>query len=210
MKRRILMSLLVIGAVTALVGFTVADFNDTETSVGNTVSTGSLNLKLGTTTGGPTNCVYTDPYVSSFFDIDNAKPGDSQEVTICVWNDGSIDGTLSGNVTNLDDVEVGDCNEPEALVDTTCGDGDAGELAQNVLVKIWVDVDCMNDFDTGEDILVFEDNMIQLELFGFPTGDMNADSSWCYGILATVHAGAGNEIQTDKVTADLTFTLIQD
>lgn len=233
-KRSILMSLLVIGAVTALVGFTVAQFSDTEKSDNNVITTLDLNLQLGTTPSGLEGCVYEDPFTGKFFDIHDAKPGDVHEVTICVWNDGGIAGDLTFDVSGLTDTEPG-CTEPEAVAEAanngdgttgvcaTNGEGTDGELSENVTVDIWVDMgdngtpcDNVNSDPTvdevwvGGDLWFFSGDLDTLAAYvDTEPSPMAADEELCFGIKATVNPGAGNEIQLDMVTADITFTLVQ-
>lgn len=210
MKRNILLSLLVIGAVTALVGAASwATFSDTETSTGNVISTGSLNLLVGTNDGS--GCSYTDdPFTAPLFSLINAAPGDSQEKTICLKNDGTIDGVLSVAITGSD-VEVGDCNEPElAAGDTTCTDGQAGELAANTNVDIWDDSPtCNNIKEPGESSVWIgtADSLGSLGSLGPFT--YAAGQEECVGVQVTVSSLAGNEVQTDALTGDATFTLVQ-
>lgn len=218
MKRSILMSLLVIGAVTALMGFTIAQFNDSETSENNTIATGSLDLKVDVDDDTPQDCAElgNDP-LGAIVTISGAAPRTSDEDTICVRNDGTIDGILDADVSGLTDTEIG-CNEPEQVAEgsPTCT-APVGELSENVVVDIWVEGDCNNvNADTifdgnrmGGELWFFSGNMDGLAAFDFPPGDMPAGSQWCYGIETTVNAGADNKIQTDEVTADITFTLTQ-
>lgn len=210
MKRSILLSVLVIGAVAALVGAgSWATFSDTETSNDNIVSTGSLNLKVGTTTGGQENCQYIDPWTGPLFSLINAAPGDSKEVTICLKNDGSIPGNLSTEFSSFEDKEVGSCAEPESSAgDTTCNNGDPGELAQWVDVLIWADDDCDNQNDAGEYVF-FNGTASGLNNFSIPPIPYAPGMETCVGAKATVSTNADNTAQTDKVEVDVTFTLTQ-
>ncbi len=213
MKRSILLSVLVIGAVAALVGAgSWATFSDTETSEDNIVSTGSLNLQVGTTTGGPENCQYTDPWTGPLFTMTDAAPGDSEEVTICLKNDGSMAGNLVTTFSPVQDVEVGNCAEPESSAgDTTCNDEDAGELAQFVNVVIWADDDCDNVQD-GVEFVFFNGPATGLSGLIIPASGQityNPGDQACVGAKATVSSSADNKAQTDKVTVDVTFTLTQ-
>lgn len=207
MKRSILLSVLVLGAVAALVGAgSWATFSDTETSEDNIVSTGSLNLIVGTTTGGP-QCVFNDPWVGPLFSLTNAAPGDSDEVTICLMNIGNLDGNLSASLT-VTDKEDGACMEPESSAgDTTCNAGDPGELGQFVQVVVWEDTDCDNTLDPGEDVW-FNDTANNAPMTIGPT-PFAGGAFMCVGVEATVLSSADNTAQTDKVEADVTFTLTQ-
>jgi len=211
MKRSILLSVLIIGAVAALVGAgSWAQFSDTETSENNVVSTvAGPNLEVGTTTNGKANCQYTDPWSGPLLSLTNAAPGDSAEVTICLKNSGGLAGTLSTVFDNFQDVEVGACAEPESEAgDTTCNDGDAGELAPYVNVLIWADDDCDNVYDSGEYVF-FQGTADQLPSASIPSFPYNPGDENCVGAQATVNSNADSKAQTDKVAVDVTFALSQ-
>lgn len=210
MKRSILLSVLVLGAVAALVGAgSWATFSDTEKSADNIVSTGSLNLKVGKTTGGLSNCNYTDPWSGPLFSLENAAPGASEEVTICLKNEGNLAGNLSTAFSNYEDKEVGPCTEPEQEAgDATCNDGEQGDLGQFVHVLIWADDDCNNQHD-GNEYVFYQGTAAQLPSASIPTIQYTPGMETCVGAKATVNSGAGNSAQTDKVEVDVTFTLAQ-
>jgi predicted ribosomally synthesized peptide with SipW-like signal peptide len=104
MKRSILLSLLVIGAVAALItAATAADFSDEVTSDGNTFATGTLLLSVddhcgaGDTTGqrttGGSPCD-ADSHVVTVT-ADGFKPGDTKTWDFSVTNDGTVAGALT-------------------------------------------------------------------------------------------------------------------
>ena len=121
----------VLAIIAALVGIgAYGIFTDTETSEENSLTAGTLDLKVGG---------QDDPNVAhmSFTDI---KPGDSFSKNWKVMNDGSIDGHLTVKIENI----VGDdngCNEPETVAEegehgtATCGAGQ-GELGYFLRVKV--------------------------------------------------------------------------
>ncbi len=216
MKRNLLLSLLVVGAMTALVGAASwATFSDTETSTGNTISTTSLNLEMGSTSGGLVNCAYTDPFAGPLLTLADAAPGDSAEVTVCLKNDSTLDGVINATLTVASDVEVGDCNEPEKDAEvilnggTSCLNNDSGELAANTNIHIWADLDCDNTFDPGDgEFSLFDDLASSLPAVVGPA-NYAAGEAACTGVLATVLLGAGNEAQTDSLSLDVDATLTQ-
>ncbi|MEE6211158.1 TasA family protein [Salarchaeum sp. III] len=84
-RRRALGGLLTLGAAGAAGGAgTMAYFSDTETSTGNTVSAGTMNLELGAPGG-----TYGDG-VSGVFSVGNLAPGDTLGGTVVARNDGSL------------------------------------------------------------------------------------------------------------------------
>ncbi len=136
---KILLSLAIIGIVgSTAVGLTTAYFSDTETSIGNTFTAGTLDLKVN---GG-------DVFVP--YSVSNLKPGDSKGTdTYTITNTGSLPGLLSFKVTNVTTNENG-VAEPE----TSAGDAENvrldpdgysiaasgyGELLDQVYLTFWVD-----------------------------------------------------------------------
>ena len=217
MKRNLLLSLLVVGVMTSLVGVASwATFSDTETSTGNTISTASLNLKMGATTTNLAGCDFTvDPFSGPLFTAAGLAPGDSAEVTVCLKNDSTMAGVINATLSVASDVEVGACTTPEAvsefLIDggTTCGAGNSGELTENTNILIWADFDCDNTFDPGDGEFSLFDGLAS----GLPVtvGPANyaAGQAACTGVLATILLAAGNEVQTDSLSIDVDATLTQ-
>jgi predicted ribosomally synthesized peptide with SipW-like signal peptide len=135
--KKILLSVFAISAVLALVvGATVAQFEDTETSTGNTFSAGTLDLTVDN---------HNDPDVVHVT-LGNMKPGDGEggaehstiqyQWTLC--NAGTLPGQPSIEFKNLSDLD-NSCTEPEAStpsLDTTCGGDPDGELSDNLYLKV--------------------------------------------------------------------------
>ena len=157
--RKILISLTIIGVVSAIViGATRAYFSDTETSTGNTFSAGSLDLKINNSSYLYSNGVITQSPQTSwyeardltnelFFNFYDLKPGDGGEDTISIHltgNDAWL--CMKFEITQADDVS---CSEPESEVDETCGQGKAGELQNDLEFVFWVD-DGDNVLETNE------------------------------------------------------------
>lgn len=198
--RSILVSLVVIGIAAAAAGAGVmAHFSDEETSTGNSVQAGTLDLYFGET--------------SAALAVENAAPGDSGMTTFTLRNDGTIDGVLSFNVTNLINSE-NDQNEPEQLVDTTAGEFD-GELGNYLYVTMWVDEDGDAEFNSTVDTLVIDNELINdvedVELEA--TSELTAESQKALVVEWTVGQEgnhAGNDIQSDGVSFDINVLLSQD
>lgn len=101
-RRRVLGGVATIGAASAAAGAgTMAYFSDTESSTGNTVSAGTLDLTSGGDNG---------PY--GIIDVDNKAPGWSTTTTLSLQNDGTIDGDLSIEVDSIQE-SGGENPEPE-------------------------------------------------------------------------------------------------
>ena len=156
--KKILLSVFAISAVLALVvSATVAQFEDTETSTGNTFTAGTLDLKVND---------QDDPAVIHVV-RENMVPhpnwtyqGYNQQFNL--KNAGSVSGTVSWTIKNVKNYE-NSCNEPEtSLGDVTCSAvTDQGELGQYTWV-VWSRNQApwgylspqYNPFNTGADIEV--------------------------------------------------------
>jgi len=120
MERSILISAMTIGLVAVMVSAgTIAYFNDTETSEGNTFTAGTLDLKVDG---------QDDPNVVSV-SLSDMKPGDSTGYYKWVLkNVGTLSGKLSATFSVIINNDNG-LTEPESAVDNTGGSGE-GELGQ--------------------------------------------------------------------------------
>jgi hypothetical protein len=155
--KRLLFSFIIIGivAITAL-KFSGAFFSDTETSVGNVLAAGSLDLKIDNTsyyngaTSSATSWDLRDLNVEKFFNFTDVKPGDHGEDTISVHVN-TNDSWLCANLKLTSNDENG-ITGPESIAgDVTDGTG-SGELAGRINFIWWAD-DGDNVLETGETIL---------------------------------------------------------
>lgn len=164
--KRIALSLTTIGALSAAVfAGTGAFFSDTETSTGNVLVAGALDLQIDSTAhyngmvcvdgfwadedntlaNNPTPDLIGEPCVGSFaltdltterfFDLEDIKPGDYGENTLSFHADNDYWACMT--IDNLQNDDNG-LTEPESEVDATGGD-DQGELAQNLYFTAWLD-----------------------------------------------------------------------
>jgi len=175
--KKIILSLFVVGVVSvvALVA-TSAFFNDTETSTGNVLQAGALDLKIdntcyyngqaclpvgtegistwgGTEEGEQCSCTWKSKDLGAgdvFFNLTDLKPGDWEEDTISVEVDNPSWLCADITVTKDDD---NTCTEPENAAiggeNGACAPGQPGELAQNLYIVFWKD-DGDNVFETSE------------------------------------------------------------
>jgi predicted ribosomally synthesized peptide with SipW-like signal peptide len=249
MNTKILLSLSVIAAVAAIaIGGTVAYFSDTETSTGNTFTAGTLDLKVDSTChyngnvcgatshvwegsnpypvpGTPCACTWVSKDLETgdvFFNFNDVKPGDSGESTIS-FDLASNPAWACAYVSKIVDSDNG-CNEPEKAAEPGCTPDGNGELDENLKVTAWVDTNCNNVLDSGEEVIVdnqpvstYIDDQTSVVI---PVAD-NSNGSlmgkgvslnpghYCIGIKWSVPTTTGNEVQTDKVGADLTFYVEQ-
>lgn len=174
---RILLSFAAITvAVALIIGATVAFFSDNETSTGNVLVAGAIDLKIDNTsylngvlqdgTNGTADTTWTlnDLTDQLFFNFDDIKPGDLGEDTISLHSQN--DCWLCAEIT-LTENNDNTCTEPEKLDDPTCAEPNEnpmdGELASNINFIFWAD-DGDNVLEVGEEI--FEQGNAQNVLDG--------------------------------------------
>ncbi len=171
---KILLSAVTVLAATALViGGTFAFFSDTETSRGNVLAAGAIDLKIDNESyvtdpetgklvfSEGTSWSLRDLTIEKFFDFEDLKPGDIGEDTISIHVD-SNDAWLCAAARVTEDSDV-DYTEPELEDDTTqnlvnplLGNG---ELAENLNFAFWAD-DGDNVLEDGEEEGIFFEGSI--------------------------------------------------
>lgn len=182
-RRKVLGGLTAIGAASAGAGAgTMALFSDTEQSTGNTVQAGTLDLNAD---GG-------DSEVTTVT-VSNAVPGDSGSDTTTLNNNGTMAGSVDlvfSGATN----DEGD--NPESETETTTP-GDLGDVLE-VTVSVG-----STQVDTGTFNTVFDGTEADanVSLASGTQKDLTID--W------TLPSGAGNDIQGDSVSGDITVQLNQ-
>ncbi len=192
---KVLASLLMIGMVAAMAGAgTFAYYVDTETSVGNTFTAGTLDLEVN-----------GENPLSSSFTIENIQPSyaESDPKGINLTNNGTCDGYLSMWMENLVDDDNG-LTEPEGHVDTTGGAGE-GELSQNLCIVIWDDTGAEVYNGTLANFAATHnnsDNQIAL-------GKLTAGQTRSFPVGYYVPSDVGNIIQSDSSTFDVVIDLLQ-
>src|SRR3989344_3003065 len=175
MRRLIQSALLIILVVVATLRVTSAFFSDTETSEGNILAAGAIDLKVDNTcyyNGLPTEeCTWTQSDLADqlFFNFLDIKPSDWEEDTISLHvEDNDAWACMNITLTKNDD---NTCTEPEKLDDLSCGNPDPepdaddldGEVAQNIQFIFWAD-DGDNVLEASESDIVFKEGTAQ-ELF---------------------------------------------
>jgi len=231
MKKTIL-SLVIIGAVFALVGATVAYFRDTETSKGNTMTAGSLDLKIDLHCPGdgceitPPRDLYDEP---AFFRECDIKPGDSGEVTIS-WHVDDNNAWARLRVADIYDWE-NKCNDAEIEAgDTTCGNGYTdGELSQYLKFIIWLDEGSKSGWQCGEnpacdddpqegnnvldgnETISYEGTIKQLldsNGYVFPE-EFEASTTYYVGLRWKLPLETGNIVQSDSLSGKIIMEVVQ-
>lgn len=202
--KRILMSVLVIGAVSVTAfGATSAYFTDTETSTGNTFTAGTLDLTLNETGGAPIN-------------LTNMQPGDMSSGTITVTNVGSLAGWLGAKSAY---VEVdGDTNAP----DGTGADMSDDETAKMLLITAFtadtIDIlGAIPDVDSDGRTTVFDMVNDPSAIapphagglwYSYDT-DMTPTEVHTYSLTVQFDTDAGNDYQGDGIVWTFEFLLDQ-
>jgi len=191
MNKKNIISLSVIGLVAAVaIGGTIAYYNDTETSTGNTFTAGEIDLKVDNHSWY--NGVYqqglswdlNDLTDQLFFNFGDMKPTDWGEDTISLHVNGNDAwACMDFYLYNADDNGL---TEPEAEVDTTDGPG-RGELQDQINFVWWKD-DGDNVLEDGEN--VFQETISLAELNTFSV--VLADSSGEGVLSSTPLVGEGN------------------
>ncbi len=212
----------------AIVGGTVAFFNDTETSTGNIFTAGSVDMTVdsfGATYNG--NDVDNASWAAKnltdekFFTIQDLKPADIYNRSISV-HVASNPAWLCIGKKNLNDQENGINESEDDAGDVTAS---VGELSQNVHVLVWKEIIPDLVHQTNEPILInsFFDVFTDLPLRDSTTGNGPTDPiqtellamSLCGGnhVIAPggLHGGTvscdgsgmGDNSQTDSLLADL-------
>ncbi len=153
MNRKIAVSALTIFAVAAaVVGATTAFFSDTETSRGNVLAAGAIDLEIDNESykWNGTRIVdneelsweWSDLTDELFFDFSDIKPGDFGEDTISIHVDNNESWACAA-VTLTSDRDV-NCTEPENTDDPSCVDNtddpnSDGDLADKLEFIWWAD-----------------------------------------------------------------------
>jgi len=188
-----------------VLGATGAYFTDTETSPTNVFATGTLDL----TTDGPNTTLPIQ--------VTNIKPGDFGSGTIRLKNVGTITGDIIATTINKTDDKENDCNPPEALADTTCGNPGAGEgeLDDYLKLTIWADTNGNGILDGAETYFASSSQSLS-SLSGItflPSAEVSLSANQTVDIKVKweadpAHLG-GNIFQSDSTSFSLTFDFKQ-
>jgi len=230
--KRILLSLSIIGIVSAVViGATMAYFGDVETSTGNTMTAGSIDLKIDLQCGE--NCSYSlrdwpgQPFFYNPMDCD-IKPGDSGEVTIS-WH--VYDNEAWARIRTADLINYeNSCTNPEIKAgDQNCGDPgeQEGELGDYLVFTLWMDEGtttgwqcpdngpCDQDPQEGDNKL----NGIE-EIFATSTANglqegvklplkLQPSTTYYLGMKWELPAETGNIVQGDSLVGKIIMEVVQ-
>jgi len=204
MNKKIIISLSVVGIIAAIaVGGTIAYFSDTETSVGNTFSSGTMDFRIARP--GDTD--------HKIFDVSNLKPGqvvkgylavvnDSTEELDMKWkawipdfSDGILDDVLEIKVT----MNPSDFTEYDAF--TTAGYTIAGP-SPDILLQDWTHI---HNLVSGNTILAWDYDCCK----SCVDEPCTVDWAGIYKIEVRMLETAGNAYQGQSFTGDLNFYATQ-
>jgi predicted ribosomally synthesized peptide with SipW-like signal peptide len=209
MNTKILASLVLIGiAISGITMGTVAYFSDVETSTGNTFTAGKLDLLVDSkcSYNGVSQlfCTWSSKDLVTgdwFFKFLDVKPGDYGEDTVSLH---VVDNPSCGfvKITKITDSDVS-CNEPELAAEPLCTAAGDGELDENLVIKIYKDLDCDNVIDEGDTELI---GIVDGEKY-WALGDLSTDPALktCIQIHWNLPSSVGNIVQSDSFTADVIF-----
>ena len=174
---------------------TGAWFNDQETTTGNSISAGTLDLTID---GGNTNVVK--------FNVTNAKPGNQPVGYWLLKNVGTVAGKLSIESTNV--VEAGGVvTEPEISAGDT---GNAGNLGELLNIRLYVDNAPITGYRGYEDPIFYDGLLKNLDKTAFNALNLNLAAGQEIRINAVIdwqsHAGTQDNLgQGDTLSFDLNF-----
>lgn len=200
MKKRILLSVIILSAViggTFLV--TRAFLRASQTATGSKIVVGTLDMDVDGNRG-----TLIDPFVVENIGNEGNITGSK---TWTVNNTGTLPGRLYfrlNDVINYDNA----CNEPESLDDTTCGDpgADEGELGSKLTFKVYLGDELVSTTNlTKEDMSTIRQTWNTLPAVLISAGG-NQQVKVEYSASENDY---GNEVQSDSVTFDARFDLVQ-
>ena len=183
--KKVLVSLMTVALVSlTMVGGAFAAFSDTEPSIGNTVTAGTLDLVVNG----------ENPLRSTLVTLDNMCPGDYREVEVQITNEGSQPGDAWLMFTELI-CSTGAYVEPEREAE---GETPIDDLCSKIVISV-------NGEEQGT-LADLEDVAVPLTLLE-PDGDSRAGTTVVLGFL--LMEDTGNVYQGDVCEFTLVFGLDQ-
>lgn len=167
---------------------TMAYFSDTESSTGNSIAAGTLDLTLD----GSSQTV-------TFLDDTGVTPGDQGAGSVTLGNAGSIAGDLEIELTAIRSNENGYYGTENGNADQTPNDG---ELDEYLDVEATVGTDTVWPRETVQNLS--ESTVYTPGTTITPGGNADFTLSWWFP-----DEGNQDDAQSDSVELDLTFRLIQ-
>ena len=184
MRRPVLSTLIVLGALICLIGGTglFAALTDTARTGTNSVDSGALaasaDIQLATATySPPVNCgTFSDDLATGFFTASDVAPNyNSQVEYFCIRNVGSQSVNLSALVDELTDVDF-DCTGDEAIYDPSCGSDQLGELS-SVMWPQYRIIDCTTSEPIVQELSLYDNVSTPVDLGSLGVGDSGCFSA---------------------------------
>jgi predicted ribosomally synthesized peptide with SipW-like signal peptide len=196
MKKIILSSLVILGVIGAVAVSTRAYFFDTETSNGNTFTSGNLNLTLDSNDG-----INTVKWTLS-----NLVPGNQPKGHFVLANTGSINGFV-----DLENIQITSHEntliEPE--IDAGDTSSDEGELEDVLGMTLFWDKGCDGWFSAGDEY-IFNGKAADIAASYDKNIPVAAGASVCVeGIFNWWSTAEDNKAMTDSFDLDMAFELGQ-
>jgi len=195
---------MIIGVAVIGLASTQALFRDVEQSQRGVFVVGTLDMNVEE----PNGQVAESIVVSNVGESSTLEGGK----TWVVRNVGSLPGRLNFSLDNIRNIENG-CNEPEALVDATCGNSGVGEgeLGQNIQTQVTLTTNnsatpvILATLATDQAGLYKEQWVANVKNRIIPPGDsVEVTFTWQADNYAF-----GNEVQSDSVMFDVVYELEQ-
>ncbi|MEX2556439.1 MAG: hypothetical protein WEB06_12525 [Actinomycetota bacterium] len=217
MNRKRRLTLIALGAAVSLLlgSGLLALASDSVTSTGNTVTSGTFahDVKAARVSDAAEcgTATYEDGPFTALLTWTTTLGEETSTSTdvFCLRNDGSAVGQLSLTFQNIVDTEVGACESSESAAgDTSCQDGDAGELSQVLAAQTAGQTGSTSGSCTGTGRSSFAN--LGANSFVF---DADLAPGEICALRMTVFAEGGQsddtyaQAQTDRVQWDITFTL---
>lgn len=198
MKKIVTSLVMVLTLGLIVTGATAAYFSDTETSVGNTFTAGTLDLNLD---GANVNVVK--------FNVANMVPGNQPTKHWTLKNVGSVNGFLDIENVKVTGFENG-VTEPETEAGDVTSGAEEGEL-QNVLgVYLFLDKAPVTGWFGAEDVVIYnglaKDMPTHFEMNAALNSGVEANVQ---GIINWWSTADDNKAQSDSMTLDMTYELGQ-
>lgn len=141
-----------------------------------------------------------------FFNFGDVKPGDSGENTISLHVINN-DAWVCAEILNLTDSENG-LNEPEL---SEGDNANSGELSDNLVFTIWRDDG--DNIMNGTEVALLSGNPVNgvSALYDSTTGTgaLPGGTTGYLGVSWSLPSATGNETQTDSMTGDISFNVVQ-
>lgn len=196
MKKYSLQLVSAIFVVLFFVTYTSAIFTDQETSEGNSLSAGTLDLQVDDK---------DNPFITTF-NFSDMSPGDNETHSFTLKNTGTLPGVPKICLRNVINTESTGSSEFES-------DGDAGELGANINVIAKINGESLVDTDTSldsfNDHCWASENVLDTEFVNTNADILDPSETAIFEFNFSITESVGNEIQGDSVTFDVEFNFEQ-